>query len=197
MPEKNMATCQELRLINSYELSPTQAGMLVHTLRHPNSGIDVEQVIVTLVKSIDPDGISAAWRKTVERHPIMRTSFRWEGTPQPMQDVWDCVEPPIEVLDWRELPTDEHKSRLSTFLSADRKRGFELSVPPAMRLTLVRTAEGIFDRRLDASSHSAGRSVNFYRSPRSVRYLRSLALRRHSLTTFAQKILPCTHRVGA
>ena len=28
-------------------------------------------------------------------------------------------------------------------MSADRKRGFELSVPPVMRLTLVRTAEGI------------------------------------------------------
>jgi amino acid adenylation domain-containing protein/non-ribosomal peptide synthase protein (TIGR01720 family) len=130
-------------LVDCYELSPTQAGMLVHSLRHPNSGIDIEQVIITLVKSIDPDGISAAWRKAIERHPIMRTSFRWEGVPQPVQDVWDCAELPIEILDWREVPTDEHKSRLSTFLSADRKRGFELSSPPVMRLTLVRTAEGI------------------------------------------------------
>ena len=73
-------------------------------------------MIVTLVKSIDPDGISEAWRKAVERHPIMRTSFRWEGTLQPMQEVWDCVELPIEVLDWRELPIGEHKSRLARFV---------------------------------------------------------------------------------
>ena len=106
-----MATFQELRLIDCYELSPTQAGMVFHGLSHPNFGVDVQQVIITLDKSIDPDGISAAWRKTVERHPIMRTSFRWEGTPQPMQQVWDHAELPIELLDWRELPMSKKPSK--------------------------------------------------------------------------------------
>jgi amino acid adenylation domain-containing protein len=146
MHEKTTGICQEKplgwrhrepQIIDSYELSPFQAGMLFHSLSQPNSGIYIEQVIITLGKSVDPDAIAAVWREIVERHPVMRTSFRWEGTPQPMQDVWDHGELPVEYLYWRDLAPDEYKNRLSTFLSADRKRGFDLSVAPVMRLTLV------------------------------------------------------------
>lgn len=126
--------------LNFYELSPTQAGMVFHRLSRPDFGVDVQQVIITLDKSIDPDAIAAVWRQMVDRHPVMRTSFHWEGTPQPMQQVWDHAELPVEFLDWRDLAPGEHKACLSAFLSTDRKNGFDLSVAPVMRLTFIRAA---------------------------------------------------------
>ena len=131
---------KEPQPIDSYELSPTQAGMVFHGLSRPDFGVDVQQVIITLDKSIDPDAIAAVWRQMVDRHPVMRTSFHWEGTPQPMQQVWDHAELPVEFLDWRDLAPGEHKACLSAFLSTDRKNGFDLSVAPVMRLTFIRAA---------------------------------------------------------
>ena len=115
--------------------------MVFHTLSQPNSGADIEQVIITLGGPFDTDAMAAAWRAMVQRHPIMRTAFRWEETPQLVQDVWDHAELPIELLDWRDLAPDAHKNHLNAFLAADRKRGFDLSVAPVMRLALVRSAD--------------------------------------------------------
>ena len=79
MHEKTTGICQEKplgwrhrepQIINSYELSPFQAGMLFHSLSQPNSGIYIEQVIITLGKSVTPDAIAAVWREIVERHPV-------------------------------------------------------------------------------------------------------------------------------
>jgi hypothetical protein len=79
MHEKTTGICQEKplgwrhrepQIIDSYELSPFQAGMLFHSLSQPNSGIYIEQVIITLGKSVTPDAIAAVWREIVERHPV-------------------------------------------------------------------------------------------------------------------------------
>ena len=48
---------------------------------------------------------------------------------------------PLNFWTGGDLAPDEHKNRLSAFLSADRKRGFDLSVAPVMRLTLIRSAD--------------------------------------------------------
>ena len=121
-----------------YELSPIQAGMLFHALTRPGSGVDIEQVVAHMEEPVDLDALIAGWRYATQRHPILRTSFRWQDCPQPVQEVWAQFEPPIAKLDWSDLGSAEEDSRLIDFLYSDRHQGFDLGQAPPIRLTFIR-----------------------------------------------------------
>ena len=120
-----------------YELSPMQQGMLFHTLYAPESGVYFEQFSWTLQGSVDVEALRQAWQQVIERHPVLRTAFYWEGLEKPYQVVYQQVESPWEEQDWRSLSTSEQNAQLETFLQADRDRGFDLAQAPLMRLTLI------------------------------------------------------------
>ena len=124
----------------SYPLSPMQKGMLFHSLSAPHSGVDIEQVICTLSEKLDVAALRQAWERVVERHAVLRTGFHW-GDLQPRQEVHRHVRLQFEHKDWRRLPEREQQSRLDAYLQADRRRGFELSVPPLMRVALFHVGE--------------------------------------------------------
>ncbi len=126
---------------DSYPLSPMQQGMLFHSLFAPQSGLYIEQLICSLHECLDVPAFERAWRRIVERHPVLRTSFHWEDGREPLQEVHRHVGAPWEYLDLRGLTTRRQKSRLETFLEADRRRGFNLTEAPLMRLALFRWAE--------------------------------------------------------
>ena len=120
-----------------YALSPLQQGLLFHSLYEPGSGIYIEQLGWALEGVFHPDAFEQAWQFTVARHPALRTAFAWEGLEEPVQVVHCSAVPPIERLDWTQVPADEHERRLDELLELDRQRGFDLSIAPLMRLTLV------------------------------------------------------------
>src|SRR5258706_9055965 len=64
---------------DSYPLAPLQQGMLFHSLSAPASGVDVEQIFCTLREPFDAAAFERAWRRMIERHAILRTSFHWHG----------------------------------------------------------------------------------------------------------------------
>src|SRR2546429_7644455 len=116
----------------SYPLSPMQQGMLFHGLSAPHSGVDIEQVVCTLAEEANAVALRQAWERAVERHAILRTGFHWAGS-QPRQEVHRRVRLHFEQKDWRGLPESEQERRLDDYLQAERRRGFELRVPPLMR----------------------------------------------------------------
>ena len=125
----------------SYELSPLQQGMLIHTLRDTGVGMYFSQAVFTLT-GIDPDAFGRAWQRLVDRHSILRTSFAWEGLQSPVQRVHPELEIAIQTEDWRAAGSEgEREARFKEFLREDRERGFDLSAPPLMRLFLFRIAE--------------------------------------------------------
>src|SRR5579862_9392566 len=72
----------------SYRLAPVQHGMLFHWLRDgAHTGVDVEQMIVTLREEVDADALRCAWVRVTGRHPVLRTRFRWSGLDEPVQEV--------------------------------------------------------------------------------------------------------------
>ena len=79
-----------------------------------------------------------AWQKVVERHPILRTGFVWEGVKQPMQVARHGVRVPLQLLDWRAHGSRQRNEALAEFLRDDRRKPFDLLTPPMMRLTLIR-----------------------------------------------------------
>jgi amino acid adenylation domain-containing protein/non-ribosomal peptide synthase protein (TIGR01720 family) len=120
-----------------YELSPLQQGMLFHTLRDPASAMYFHQVAYTLGGGPDVPALRDACQKIAGRHAALRTSFHWEGIERPLQVVHRRAEVPLEELDWRDVPAAEQEDRLRAFLRADQERGFVLTQPPLMRLTLI------------------------------------------------------------
>src|SRR5438034_658124 len=85
-----------------YPLSPMQQGMLFHSLYHPGSGIDFEQIIITLYEEVDSLCLKQAWLRVVERHAVLRTAFRW-GDSEPVQEVYSGIVPSWQEHDWRDL----------------------------------------------------------------------------------------------
>ncbi len=124
-----------------YPLSPTQQGMLFHSLLAPESGVYVEQLWCNLSGCLDVAAFERAWQHVVARHAPLRSAFAWKSQEKPLQAVQRQVELPLTVEDWRELPVDERDTRLATWLQADRVRGFDLSKAPLLRLTLLRLAD--------------------------------------------------------
>ena len=128
-----------------YPLSPTQEGMLFHTLYEPESTIYFEQFQLTLHGNLDPSIFERAWQLLVERHSALRTLFVWKNRKQSVQVVRKKVNLPWSNLDWRMFPQQEQKIRLNSFLDSDRKQGFELDKAPLMRFALIRVADETYE----------------------------------------------------
>jgi amino acid adenylation domain-containing protein/non-ribosomal peptide synthase protein (TIGR01720 family) len=135
-----------------YPLSPMQQGMLFDSL-HADGGAYVMQVAGVLRGELDTAALAAAWRQMVERHPVLRTAFVWEGCDQPLQAVLRAVLPALAGVaeeDWRGLTEAEQERRLE-HLRAARRQSCDLTRAPLVRLDLLRLADRAW--RLLWSSH--------------------------------------------
>ena len=120
-----------MAIIDEYDLSPIQKGMLFHHLSGNVPGVDIEQVVVGYNEPLDVALLEQAWRLALERHPVLRTSFEWMRRSDPVQQVHNRVDLHIEV---RAVGEDEQG--FQEFLARDRACGFDLAQAPLMRLTL-------------------------------------------------------------
>lgn len=126
-----------------YPLSPLQQGLLFHTVAEPGSGMYVEQVGWTFHGALAADTYRRAWEVVLERHAVLRTGFVWQDVDRPLQVVYQSVKLPFHSHDWSMLPAAEQDARLRALLEQDGRREFDLSMPPLMRLTLVRLQERV------------------------------------------------------
>ncbi|HYL97475.1 MAG TPA: amino acid adenylation domain-containing protein, partial [Blastocatellia bacterium] len=129
----------------THPLTPTQQGMLFHTLYESETGVYVTQLLFTLTGPLDIRSLTAAWQAVTNRHPALRTAFRWRGIEQPEQIVESTVLIRIDELDWRELSDHRQAETLDSLLTEDRARGFDLARAPLMRFTLVRTGDDSYE----------------------------------------------------
>ncbi len=125
---------------DTYELSPLQEGMLIHTLRDKGVGMYVNQGVYTF-DNLNIAALEGAWQYVVDRHTILRTSFHWEDLDSPQQVVHRKISVKMETHDWRELSPWEQQLRLRQSLREDRNRGFDLTKPPLLRLLLFRRSQ--------------------------------------------------------
>jgi len=133
-----------------YELSALQKGMLFHSVSEPGSGVYFQQLQCILGGTLDIEAFEQAWQQAVNRHPVLRTTFFWEGLAKPMQVVRQSARIKVETADWSELAEEEQRAHLRQLLDTDRRRGFELTRAPLMRLALLRLGP---DRHLLVWSH--------------------------------------------
>jgi len=127
-----------------YSLSPMQQGMLFHTLYTPESGIYFEQTTFTIQGPFDVSAFEKAWQRVLDRHMILRTSFVWQGLDRIFQIVHKEVKTPPLLEDWRKIPATEQQERLEQLLVEERQRGFDLSMPPLLRLDILRISDDTY-----------------------------------------------------
>ena len=138
-------------LVDAYPLTPLQQGLLYHTLHESGSGVYVVQQLERLSEEIDAELLEQAWQAVVQRHPVLRTSFLWDGLEQAIQLVHGTVDLPFAVIDLSGSPAEAQQAAMDEYRDADAERGFDLAAPPLLRLALFRLGET--DYRLLWTSH--------------------------------------------
>ncbi|MBW5261243.1 amino acid adenylation domain-containing protein, partial [Streptomyces poriferorum] len=123
-------------------LTPLQAGMHFHALYDSNA-VDVytAQFVFDLEGPVGVPALRAAIGTLLRRHANLRVGFLHEDLDQAVQAVAAEVPVPLEERDLAAGEgTGTTEERLTAFLAADRTRRFDLTTPPLMRFTLLRTA---------------------------------------------------------
>jgi amino acid adenylation domain-containing protein len=118
-----------------------QQGMLFDYLKSEQPGVNIEQMICSLHETLNLLTFTQAWQRVIERHPVLRTSFGWQGLDVPLQTVHPEVQLPLEQQDWRHLSASEQEDKLQAYLQADAECGFDLTKAPLMRLALFQLTE--------------------------------------------------------
>ena len=122
---------------NDYPLTPTQEGMLYHSLQETSDPAYFEQVRLDFSGWLEPTTMQSAWRLVFDRHPMLRASIHWLGLDRPVQRIHAEVSPEWAVFDWRECLPDEIETHWTALLAEDRRRPFDLTQAPLMRFYLL------------------------------------------------------------
>jgi len=128
-------------IVDIYPLSPLQQGMLFHSIYSKGSGEYIEQLTCRLVGPLNFDAFEQAWQKLIDRHPILRTSFVWEGLDEPVQVVHESVPFLVKRLDWRHLSEVDQQRQLEHLLHQLRHDGFQITAAPLFSVMLIRINE--------------------------------------------------------
>ena len=127
-----------------YRLSPMQEMMLMHSLAKADADLLFNQFCYEVRGELDLKAFGQAWQQIVNRHPVLRTAFLWDGLKQPLQVVRQQVELPFKVLDWRGQSEEEQQDALEAFRRADRELGFDPATAPLTRLAVIELTDDSF-----------------------------------------------------
>jgi amino acid adenylation domain-containing protein/non-ribosomal peptide synthase protein (TIGR01720 family) len=117
-------------------LSPIQS---LYFLANPvRLSTSFDQWHCTLEGHLEVPLLQHAWRQTVNRHSILRSSIHGEGLSEALQVVVREVDPSWDLLDWSSRPATEVESSWTEYLNRDRLKPLDLSAAPAMRFALIR-----------------------------------------------------------
>ncbi|MEV6058663.1 amino acid adenylation domain-containing protein [Nocardia asteroides] len=139
-------------LADVWPLSPLQYGLLFHALYDSDTadGYTVQSVL-TLAGTVDAARLRAAAQGLIDRHENLRVAFV-ETDDGPRQLVLAAAEIHWEDVDLTGLADPGQRAdELNRILALDAMTRFELTRPPLVRFTLVRTAPGEF--RLIMTNH--------------------------------------------
>ena len=130
--------------IHAYPLTAIQEGMLFHTLYTEHAGVYTQQFVWQLNEAIHHINFSLAWKKVIQRHAILRTSFHWlDPQEPPVQHIHADIDIQCEIhaIDWYHDTPQQQDKKFQQFLIDDRKADLPLDQFPTMRFALIRLAK--------------------------------------------------------
>ncbi|MEU1130958.1 amino acid adenylation domain-containing protein [Streptomyces sp. NPDC005900] len=121
-------------VVDVYPLSPFQQWALGEWRERPEPGLFlVHRMQLLQVSAFSEDVFVDCFRRLICEHPLLRTTFAWDGLAEPVQVVHEDATPETTFADWRGLAGPEQDARLETYLAADRDRGVDLGTASALR----------------------------------------------------------------
>ncbi|WP_326682673.1 non-ribosomal peptide synthetase [Streptomyces sp. NBC_01237] len=113
-------------------VSPLQEGFFFHAAFDAREAdLYMVQELLDLDGPVDPARLRSTLQLLLDRHPLLRASFRQLPGGEVVQRLAAEV-----ILPWREADTAD--TGLDDLLSADRAERFDLARPPLLRATLIR-----------------------------------------------------------
>jgi len=126
-----------------YGLSPIQQSMLNESLSaRAGARVGLLQLVWDLREPVDVAALQEAWRRTAERHPILRTRLVWGGRSEPCQEVLQHAAPPFAECDWTSVPPERRDDLLRGWLVEDRRLGLDLAQAPLLRVMVAHVGLG-------------------------------------------------------
>ncbi|WP_019925401.1 non-ribosomal peptide synthetase [Nocardia sp. BMG111209] len=124
-----------------YELSPLQQGMLLHSMYDGAADMYLSQHTYAIDGPLDTAALVRGWQSVLTAHPVLRTSFHWQGLDKPLQVVHRDVELPVRHHDWSADGDDRQRERLVHLQTEDRAAGIDPEVAPLQRLQVIRLGD--------------------------------------------------------
>lgn len=122
-------------------LSPTQEGILYHCLKDPELPLYVSQVTLQVEGRMEKKRLEQAMEIISQENECLRSVFRWEKINQPVQIVMKKMVFEIAEEDISALPVSEKKKQIEEIQRRERKKGFNLTKGPLLRVVLCREDE--------------------------------------------------------
>ncbi|SNR96518.1 non-ribosomal peptide synthetase [Pseudomonas segetis] len=121
-----------------YSLSPTQHGLLFHSVAQPESRVYYQQLSLEMNGPLQLSAFRGAWQALIKRHALLRSAFLWEDLDDAYQVVQQEVALPLTERDWQDRV--EPQGALEQLALEQRAQALELNDAPLMRVCLVRLA---------------------------------------------------------
>ncbi|RZK05026.1 MAG: hypothetical protein EOO46_16155, partial [Flavobacterium sp.] len=120
-----------------YPLNFLQQALLFHSLQEgPDQGF--LRVKCVLNGDINVEVFQNAWRQTIKRHEVLRTSVHWENLEKPVQVVHKEVSFPFTLHDWSANSEHEQEAKFDELTNSDASASLDLSKAPVLRIFLIR-----------------------------------------------------------
>lgn len=134
-------------------LPPLQESLLLQSIRDPEGGCQVQQLVIRRGQPFEPDQLRTAFGLLLRRHAALRIAFLPGESGHLTARGTNGEEVPLSVTDLSTLDEPQQRDRWADFLRMDRARGFDVAEAPLMRVAVFRF--GPADHRLVWTSHHA------------------------------------------
>ncbi|WP_245672789.1 non-ribosomal peptide synthetase [Aldersonia kunmingensis] len=128
-------------LTDVWQLSPLQSGLRFQTMLTEGAAADVYTMQATLHLGgyLDAERLRSAAQALTERYTNLRTAFATDAAGTEVQLVLGRVDVPWREVDLTGVAEGDRAERARRTLAADQADGFDMTRPPLVRFTLIRT----------------------------------------------------------
>ncbi|MBW4540229.1 MAG: amino acid adenylation domain-containing protein [Myxacorys chilensis ATA2-1-KO14] len=137
---------------DAFPASSMQIGMIFEHAMAKDIGIYHDVFVYRIVAPANAKNLAAAAEHLAIRHPALRTCFDLGANP-PLAVVWAKPVPLLTLSDLSAAEPAVQEAAMDAWVAAERHRGFNLTVPPLVRLHVIITGEHSF--LLGVSFHHA------------------------------------------
>jgi amino acid adenylation domain-containing protein len=129
---------------DAYPLSKVQAGLIYHLQYDPNSAIYHDIFFYQVRARLDFDLFRQAAQESVDRHPILRTSFHMSDFSEPLQVVHRRAVARVELFDWRHLSAAAQQKSLREWTETEKHCPLQLLDTSLIRLFVHHLEDDVF-----------------------------------------------------